>query len=569
MGRSQIKRGLLKWLIALSVVIFILVLLFRMAITIHPPEVDETTALHLQRVELGRELYQCDESWLKKNGYGLWEMYLQGSDFELGVKHGILAREQIHYQEQAFVSQLREMVPSDLYIRFLKKVVVWMNRNLDRHIPDEYQREIYGVALQASDTFSFIGPAYQRILNYHAAHDIGHALQNMNLVACTAMGVNGSRSKDGRLLVGRNFDFSMGDDFARNKILAFFEPDSGYRFASVTWGGMIGVVSGMNDQGLVVTLNAAKSGIPGSAKTPTSILARQILQYASNIDEAMKLAQQSETFVAESFLVSSARDNRTVVIEKSPDGLALYDPQGEEMILTNHFQSEQFSHSRLTIKNRAEGASVYRWERTAELMELEDTHDVSSFIRILRDQNGMDDTPIGMGNEKAVNQLVAHHSVVFEPDRLRMWISTFPYQLGAYLCYDLERVFSDTTKVTDQIHTPGLLIGEDPFLSSEQFLKFKAYRHATERIRSMIDEGALEEEGESAILDETLDEIVKEYLKMNPRYYYPYFLAGEVCRIRGDLQRATELYEASLSLEIPRMVDREQILEAKASLPEK
>lgn len=557
MDSKRINYGFLKWVTILLVAVTILVVLFRMAITIKPPPVDENYAEGLERVELQNDRYTCLDSWFKKNEFGLWEMYLKGSDFQLGVKNGILAVEQIHSQEEAFISKLQEMVPSEHYLRFLKQVVVWMNRNLDKHIPVEYQKEIFGVALQASDSYSFIGPAYQRMLNYHAAHDIGHALQNMNLVACTALGVKGSRSKDGQLLVGRNFDFSMGDAFARNKIVAFYEPDHGYKFVSLTWGGMIGVVSGMNDQGLVVTLNAAKSGIPRSAKTPTSILARQILQYASTIGEAYAIAEQSETFVAESFLVSSALDNRTVVIEKSPLGMALYDPGGDTLILTNHFQSDFFSESELTVKNKAEGATLYRWERTLELVQKEKMHDENSFARILRDRNGLGDKPIGMGNEKAVNQLIAHHSVIFKPRELKIWVSTHPYQLGTYLCYDLNRVFKDTTDVSDQIFTAGLSIAEDPFLSSGDFRNFESYRHITARLKSMIknkhSEGASEE-------------MLTEYLKLNPDYYYPYFLVGEIHRLKGNKQLAEEMYNESLTREIPRQVDLEQVIEAKDRL---
>ncbi|MFH0756111.1 MAG: C45 family peptidase [Bacteroidota bacterium] len=557
MDRTTIKTGLLKWTAIVLMAITILAVLFKMAITIKPPEVDEGYAGNLKRVELGDNMYTCEESWLKKNEFGLWEMYLEGSGFELGVKNGILAVDLIKTQEEVFVNKLQEMVPSDFYIRFLKQVVVWMNRKLDDYIPIEYQREIYGVALYASDTFSFIGPSYQRILNYHTAHDIGHALQNMNLVACTAMGIHGSRTEDGRLLVGRNFDFSMGDDFARNKIIAFYHPEKGYKFASVTWGGMIGVVSGMNEQGLVLTLNAAKSGIPKSAKTPTSILARQILQYASNIQEAWEIAGQHETFVAESFMICSAKDNRAVVIEKSQNGMALYDPGGETLILTNHFQSEYFRNSDLTLKNKAEGATVYRWERTKELLDKKGVHNVESFAEILRDQKGLGDKPIGMGNEKAVNQLIAHHSVIFEPGKLRMWISANPYQLGTYLCYELNRVFSDTTEVSDQLFCSGERISEDPFLYSGDYQGFIRYRQETRQIKTMIDQKEPSEANEK---------FLDEYLLLNPYFYYPYFLAGEVCRLQGNRQRAEALYNQSLSLEIPRKVDREQVEEAMERL---
>jgi penicillin V acylase-like amidase (Ntn superfamily) len=90
------------------------------------------------------------------------------------------------------------------------------------------------------------------MLNYHAAHDIGHALQNMNLVACTAFEVKGDKSVDSSMLIGRNMDFSSGDKFAENKIIAFCKPDRGYNFCYITWPGMIGVVSGMNNQGLLL-----------------------------------------------------------------------------------------------------------------------------------------------------------------------------------------------------------------------------------------------------------------------------------------------------------------------------
>ena len=122
-----------------------------------------------------------------------------------------------------------------------------------------------------------------RQLNYHAAHDIGHTMQQYMLVGCSSFGVWGDRSEGRSLLVGRNFDFYVGDDFANNKLLTFSAPDSGYRYARVGWAGMIGVLSGMNECGLTVTINAAIGEILTSAATPIPILSPEILHYASHI----------------------------------------------------------------------------------------------------------------------------------------------------------------------------------------------------------------------------------------------------------------------------------------------
>jgi len=549
-------RRWLRWAI-LPTLVLVFWALFKILTVLPEPAPPDAYAHDYIREEMAPDLYRVEDSWIKRNRHGLYEMYLEGDPIALGLKNGILSREQIQYQEEVFVERLRELVPGRIYIRFLKQLIVWMNRNMDRHVPLEYQQEIFGVALQASDSFNFIGPPYGRILNYHAAHDIGHALQNMNLVACTAAGVKGQRSASGKLLVGRNFDFSMGEKFARDKIMAFYRPEQGHAFASITWGGLIGVVSGMNEAGLALSLNAAKSGIPRSTKTPVSILARQILQYASTIEEALEIAGQTEVFVAESFLLASARDGKVVVLEKSPEGMDLYDPGGDSLILTNHFQSKRFFSSERTQENIREGASMYRWERTRELLEGTRLHDVESMADLLRDQQGLGDVPIGMGNEKAVNQLIAHHSVIFEPEDLRMWVSTGPYQLGTYICYDLGRVFSDSLDPRKAVFQEDRMVGEDPFLHSASFAQFRRYQAESARIRQWLDQKDRDK------LDLPSPET---FVTLNPHFYYSWYLAGEVYRVQGLDSEARHMYERALELEIPRLVDRQQVEEALEDL---
>lgn len=529
-----------------------IVILFRIMVILPAPDVSDTSSLKLERCRVTDDFYTLEDSWLKKNKYGLWELYLSGSDFELGAKNGILAKELIEYQEEAFVEQIKEMVPSESYLRFLKYFIAWFNKDIDDHIPLEYQKEIYGISQNASEKYEFIAPNYHRILNYHAAHDIGHALQNMNLVACTAFGVKGSRSADNTLLVGRNMDFYSGDKFAENKIIAFYRPENGYNFASITWGGMIGVLSGMNDQGLTVTINAAKSTIPSSAKTPVSILARKILQYASTIEEAYEIACSYEAFVAESFLIASAKDSSFAIIEKSPDDIDLYEINNDEIILTNHFQGAVFGNSELTVQNKKESGSVYRWERTEELLNEKEVHNVESVAAILRDQKGKSEKDIGMGNEKAINQLIAHHSVIFKPEQLQIWVSTYPYQLGEYLAYDLKIIFSDSLNYSESIFNPSLTVEADSFKDSGKYRDFVKYKEIVKQLQDKLKQKTMQPVG---------DDLIEKFKKLNPDYYYTFYIIGEYYRKLENNEKALEYYNFALQKEIPRKSEVDLIKE--------
>ncbi len=476
----------------------------------------------------------------------------------MGVTNGKLTKELAWHQEEAFVSFIKKLVPSESTLNYLRYFITLFNRNLNKYIPLDIRQEIYGISLYSTDEYDFIGDKYHRVLNYHAAHDIGHTIQNMNLVNCTAFGVQGAYTIDSSLFIGRNLDFSAGEAFAENKVITFCNPDKGYRFAYIAWGGMIGVLSGMNEHGVTISLNSAKSDIPLSAKAPVSIVSRLVLQNAKNIDEAYQIISQQETFVSESFLVSSAIDNKVVVIEKSLDATSLYESKSDKLVLTNHFQSDRLKDTELNLEAIKEGCSLYRLERTHELIDQTLNIEYNKVVDILRDHNGKSDKLIGIGNEMAVNQLICHHSVVFHPSTKRMWVSQYPYQENAFLAYDLNVVFSDTFNIQKhQVDNKELKIEPSLFYQSCGVDSLWAYRNRLENIKHLS-----ESEDNKGLTQAYLEETIN----LNPYLFYGYYIVGNYYLSIHNHQQATIYFKKALSCEFPREVDLHMVKRALESI---
>ena len=495
-----------------------------------PPKPSDTASLQWERRAGADGLLTLKDSWFRKSKSGLYELYVEGNPFERGVVNGKLTRELVQRQEDYFSEQINKMIPSAFYRHFLKYFIGWFNRDLDKNISEEYKEEIYGVSQSASDKYDYIGTNYQRILNYHAAHDIGHALQSMALVGCTSFGTWGGRSMDSEMIIGRNFDFYVGDNFARDKIVSFVNPSQGYKFMSVGWGGFIGEVSGMNEKGLSITINADKTKIPYGSATPVSLVVREMLQYAKNISEALAIAKSRKMFVSESFLVASAADNKAVIIEKTPDSLDVYDPRQDFIVCTNHFQGEGLAGTKSNTEQLSESASLYRWRRLMELLDANGKNTVPKTVSILRNRLGLHDQDIGMGNEKAINQLIAHHSIVFEPKKLMVWVSTSPWQLGEYAAYDLKKIFAlRGMKKNQEIADSALSIAPDSFLTQPAYRHFLAFRKYKESVS----------EGKPIPVDSLVES--------NPQFYLTYVLAGDYLYREGRFSEALANYQIALT----------------------
>ncbi|GHS94313.1 acyl-CoA--6-aminopenicillanic acid acyl-transferase [Bacteroidia bacterium] len=464
------KLGLGVLIIALMVAAGIRML--SVSFRISPPEVKDTHHLIDKETivaESGERIF--NGCFLRQSDSGLWEVYLQGNAFDRGIAAGKLEKDLLEFQEKVFIDQIKQMIPSEFYLKFLRIFIAFFNRNLASNIPEELKEEIYGISLSCTHDYDFIGSPYERQLNYHSAHDLGHALQDYMLVGCTSFAAWGNATEDSTLLIGRNFDFYAGDDFAKNKTVTFYAPETGYKFVSVAWAGMAGIASGMNEKGLTVTINAAKTSMPSSSATPISILCREILQYASTLEEARRIAGQYKLFVSESILIGSAIDESAEIIEKSPDKTGIYTTGSNWLVCANHFQSETFQNDKNNLENIETSDSPYRQQRMEELIREQIPLNPVKAAGILRDRQGLGGKDIGLGNEKAINQLIGHHSVIFKPVQKQIWVSTHPWQLGQYVCYDLNVIFANL-QFSSEIRTGGLTIPPDTFLNTETYMDF-------------------------------------------------------------------------------------------------
>ncbi|MGN7759416.1 C45 family autoproteolytic acyltransferase/hydrolase [Chryseobacterium sp. 22532] len=516
----------------------------------HIPEVSSYT-LEIPKInKINDSTFSFNRNYLTKNKQQLWELYIKGNPLQLGYNNGALTQSLMQQQEEIFFSKVEGFVPSKFKQKLLRGFLKWYNRKMYLNVREDYQAELYGLSQYSSDKYNFIAPKYLRNLYLHGAHDIGHAMQDLAMVGCTSLAVWNENTEDGQLLIGRNFDFYVGDEFAKNKLIEFVEPEAGIPYMSVSWPGMIGVVSGMNKEGITVTINAGKSRIPLTAKTPISLVTREILQYAKNIEEAIAIARKRKVFVSESILVGSAHDKNAVIIEVSPDNFGVYKVENISRVLcTNHFQSEAYKDDKRNQKHIIESHSEYRYEKLQELLQEKKKLNPEKMAAILRDKSGLKDQKIGYGNEKAINQLLAHHAVIFSPEKRLVWVSSNPYQLGEFVCYDLNEIFSGKNLEESLKAKTALNIARDLFADSEEFNNYEISKMLGSEVSNAIDNKKMA----------LSDDFIPYFQSMNPDYWLVYYQAGRYYLGINEFSKAKTEFEKALTKEITTVPDRQNV----------
>ena len=182
--------------------------------------------------------------------------------------------------------------------------------------------------------------------------------------------------------------------------------------------------------------------------------------------------------------------------------------------------------------------------------------DENDIVSVLRDTRGLNGKTIGYGNEKAINQLIAHHTVIFKPDEQKFWVSTHPYQLGELVAYQTDSIFA--LSVDRLLRTGGRLpeiagsIPADSLLYSEDYKQFVHYRQMCDSLKMAMGNNRVGE----GLVDESF---VRRFVQTNPEMFQVYRLLGDWYQSRKDYQMAVHYWKTALNKETPRLSEKEYL----------
>ncbi len=158
---------------------------------------------------------------------------------------------------------------------------------------------------------------------------------------CASFVVMPEKSKNGKLIFGRNFDFPDFDVLDKYHCVFVVKPTGKHAFVSIGYPGLVGVISGINEAGLAVaTLDVYKSGdgsnVFNPKGCPLAMTYRRVLEECTTVEEAQKLLEDAPRTTYMNLVVCDSKQART--FELSPKQVGVRKPEESILSCTNHFR---------------------------------------------------------------------------------------------------------------------------------------------------------------------------------------------------------------------------------------
>jgi predicted choloylglycine hydrolase len=165
----------------------------------------------------------------------------------------------------------------------------------------------------------------------------------INAFGCSSILVPADKSATGGPLFGRNFDYASLGLLHANDLVKIVRPESKFAFASVSFPGCFGVISGMNEHGLAIALHEVRQAADGATRfnadgVPTLLALRQVLEECRTVEEAKALLTKLPRTTM--YNLALCDPSGGAVLEVTTKNVILRTGDGVNAC-TNHFRSKE------------------------------------------------------------------------------------------------------------------------------------------------------------------------------------------------------------------------------------
>lgn len=156
---------------------------------------------------------------------------------------------------------------------------------------------------------------------------------------CSTFVDNDPSTPDDETVFGRNLDFPSLGIANKHGLCMVYHPSEGHTFASFSYPGMIGVLTGMNDAGLTLAVMNVYQEKKHQQAMPYVLFFRQLLEECTTTAEVAERAKAGCCNVSNNLMVCDASGD-SALFEISPTRVEVRRPKDGLVMSTNHFRSE-------------------------------------------------------------------------------------------------------------------------------------------------------------------------------------------------------------------------------------
>ncbi len=225
-------------------------------------------------------------------------IYLKGQPYEMGYLHGSALKEQITTLYDSVMKAASNYAdPILLDIAY---------NQMAPYIPLAYKDEMQGLADGAE-------------INVKIVHRM-HAIPDLSELDCSFFAAWGSATADGNLYQIRALDYATDIHLQEHPALIVYEPDEGQRFINVGWVGFIGVVSGINYQGISVSEigDDYDKEFQTMAGEPMPFVLRDVLQFSQSLAQAVNIISTAPRTSSFLYCVGDAKIPSALSLKAGP-----------------------------------------------------------------------------------------------------------------------------------------------------------------------------------------------------------------------------------------------------------